>query len=350
MPPTGYKPRFMYQFVRFGILLLLLAAASHTAAQPLPEVHLIGTGGTISGGAGGPLNAGDLRAALPALSSVASVTTEDFVRIGSSRMHPELQFQLAERIAAVFAERPGLAGIVVTHGTDSLEETAFLVDLVLPSGRPVVFAAAQRPPSYEDSDGPRNLLNAIRVAGSGRTRDLGVLVVLNGQIHAAREVKKTHSIALHAFVSPDTGPVGMVDDGEVLLFSSPERRIHLPSASVEPRVELVRLTAGGGATAIRGAVEAGARGIVVEVFGRGNAPPPVTEAVSAAIQAGALVVYTTRTGAGRVVLSAAQRDTGVISGGDLDGLKARILLTVALGAGRTGEEIAAAFRTLAGAG
>ena len=340
----------MHRFLCPGAALVFLAAALPAAAQSPPEVHLIGTGGTISGGAGGPLNAGDLRAALPGLDSVASVTTEDFVRIGSSRMHPELQFQLAERIAAVFAERPQLAGIVVTHGTDSLEETAFLLDLVLPSGRPVVFAAAQRPPRYEDSDGPRNLLDAIRVAASRRTRDLGVLVVLNGQIHAAREVKKTHSIALHAFASPDTGPVGMVDDGEVLLFSTPRRRILLPATRVQPDVELVRLSAGGGAASIRGAAEAGAKGIVVEVFGRGNAPPPVAEAVDAAVQAGVLVVFATRTGAGRVVLSDAQRERGIIAAGDLDGLKARILLAVALGAGQTAGEIDAAFRRLSGAG
>ena len=327
----------MVRLARAGAASLILVLASQAAGQPLPKVHLIGTGGTISGGAGGPLNAGDLRAALPGLDSVASVTTEDFVRIGSSRMHPELQFQLAQRIAAVFAERPELAGIVVTHGTDSLEETAFLLDLLLPPGRPVVFAAAQRPPRYEDSDGPRNLLDAIRVAGSARSRDLGVLVVLNGQIHAAREVKKTHSIALHAFASPDTGPIGAVDEGTLLLFST-------------LAVELVRLTAGGGAGSIRAAAQAGVRGLVVEVFGRGNAPPPVAEAVDAAIQAGAVVVFVTRTGAGRVVLSDAQRERGVLSGGDLDGLKARILLTVALGAGRTAEEIGAAFHRLSGAG
>ena len=347
---TGYKRRPMNRIVRAGAASLILAFASPAAGQPLPEVHLIGTGGTISGGAGGPLNAGDLSAALPGIDSVASVTTEDFVRVGSSRMHPELQFELAQRVAAVFAERPQLAGVVVTHGTDSLEETAFLLDLVLPSGRPVVFAAAQRPPRYEDSDGPRNLLDAIRVAGSGRTRDLGVLVVLNGQIHAAREVEKTHSIALHAFASPDTGPIGAVDDGEVLLFTTPARRIHLPAAGVEPGVELVRLTAGGGAVAIRAAAEAGARGVVVEAFGRGNAPPPVAEAVDAAIGAGVLVVFATRTGAGRVVLSDAQRERGILSAGDLDGLKARILLAVGLGAGRTAGEIHAAFQRLSGAG
>ncbi len=331
-----------------ALALVAAMAPAAAVAQSRPEVHLVGTGGTISGGAAGPLNAADLRAALPGLDEVATVTTEDYVRIGSSRMTPEVQLGLAQRIAEVFAERPSLAGVVVTHGTDSLEETAFLLDLLLPAGRPVVFAAAQRPPRFEDTDGPRNLLDAIRVASSPRARDLGVLVCLNSQIHAAREVEKTHSIALHAFASPDTGPIGLVDDGEVWLFSSPLRRVHLPAAAVEPRVELVRLTAGGGGASIRGAISEGARGLVVETFGRGNAPPPAMEAVEAALAAGAVVVFTTRTGAGRVALPDPVLQAGVISGEDLDGLKARMLLVAALGAGRSPEEIAAAFRTLAG--
>ncbi len=332
-----------------AVALAVLAALRPAAAQPLPEVHLIGTGGTISGGAGGPLDAADLRAALPGLDRVATVTTEDFVRIGSSRMHPELQFGLAARIGEVLTERPDLAGVVVTHGTDSLEETAFLLDLLLPAGRPVVFAAAQRPPRFRDSDGPRNLLDAIRVAASPRSRELGVLVVLGGQIHAAREVRKTHSIALHAFASPDTGPIGAVDEGELLLFSTPRRRIHIPASAGEPNVGLVRLTAGGGGPAIRALAEAGARGIVVETFGRGNVPPPAMEAVLAARELGALVVFTTRTGGGRVVLSESQRERGVVSAEDLDGLKARMLLVAALGAGWTPDRIGAAFRSLAGA-
>ncbi len=327
---------------------LALALSSPAGTETLPEVHLIGTGGTISGGASGPLDAAALRAALPGLEEIASVTTEDFVRIGSSQMHPELQFGLATRIGEVFAEQPELAGVVVTHGTDSLEETAFLLDLVIPAGRPVVFAAAQRPPRYRDSDGPRNLLDAVRVAASKRARDLGVLVVLNGEIHAAREVQKTHAIALQAFASPDTGPIGAVDEGELLLFSAPRRRLHLPASAVEPRVGLVRLTAGGGASAIRALAEAGHRGIVVEAFGRGNAPPEAVEAVQFAIGRGALVAFVTRTGGGRVVLPETERERGVISGEDLDGLKARMLLVAALGAGWNGEQIGAAFRTLAG--
>ena len=345
-PPSARALAFPVSFLLLG---LSPAVPAHAGVQPLPRVHLIGTGGTISGGAGGPLQAADLRAAVPGLDEVARLTTEDFVRIGSSRMHPELQFGLASRVAELFADDPDLAGIVVTHGTDSLEETAFLLDLLLPAGRPVVFAAAQRPPRYPDSDGPRNLLDAIRTAASPRTRNLGVLVVLNGQIHAAREVEKSHSIALHAFVSPDTGPVGAVD-GEIYLFATPRRRVHLRVARVEPRVELVRLSAGGGAGPIRAAVEAGVRGLVVEAFGRGNAPPPVMEAVEAALEAGLTVVFTTRTGAGRVVLSERQRSLGIVSGEDLAGLKARMFLVAALGAGWSADEMAAALARLAGAG
>lgn len=334
-------------------LLPLSSAASGTASGAeqspgLPRVHLIGTGGTISGGAAGPLDAEALRAALPGLAEVAEVTTEDFSRIGSSRMHPELQFRLAERVREVFAARPELSGVVVTHGTDSLEETAFLLDLVLPAGRPVVFAAAQRAPRHSDTDGPRNLLDAIRVAASERFREFGVLVVLNGQVHAAREVEKTHSIALHAFASPASGPVGAVDEGRLLLFAEPRRRVFLETPAVEPRVELARLTAGGGASGILAAAEGGARGLVVEVFGRGNVPPEADEAVDRALAAGAVVVFTTRTGAGRVVLSDAERERGIVSGGDVPGLKARMLLTAALGGGLSREEIAAAFRRLTG--
>lgn len=350
--PAGRGPGRRFAIGSALAALLGTGAGTGTAAAgqgpALPRVHLIGTGGTISGGAGGPLDADALRAALPGLSGIAAVTTEDFARIGSSRMHPELQFRLARRVGAVLAGEPGLAGVVVTHGTDSLEETAFLLDVVLPAGRPVVFAAAQRPPRHADSDGPRNLLDAVRVAASARFRDLGVLVVLNGQVHAAREVAKTHSIALQAFASEATGPLGAVDEGELLLFHEPRRRIFLEVPAVEPRVELVRLTAGGGAGAIRGAMAAGARGIVVEVFGRGNLPPEADEAVDAALAAGATVVFTTRTGGGRVVLPDAARERGIVGGGDLDGLKARMLLVAALGAGLSREEIETAFRRLAG--
>jgi L-asparaginase len=319
-----------------GALLVALAVALSVSPCPargaVPKVHLLATGGTISGGAAGSLQAKDIAALVPELPSIAEVSVEDFSSIGSSRMTPELQFRLAERVRVLFDERPELSGIVITHGTDSLEETAFLVDLLVPAGKPVVFTAAQRPPRESDTDGPRNLANAIRIAASPEMRGLGALVTLNDEIHGARDVRKTHAVFVNAFVSPWGGPLGQVDDGHLYLYYRPARRLELRAPRVEPNVDLLTLYAGSDGGAVRRAVEAGARGIVVEVFGRGNAPPAVMDAVSKARAKGVVVVFTTRTGGGRVELGETARRAGVLSGEDLDGLKARILLVVALGA------------------
>lgn len=310
----------------------LLCVAASTAVAQLPRVHFIGTGGTISGGPAGSLDAAGLAALIPDVVNVAKVTMEDHTRIGSSRMTPEIQFELAKRVTALFASDAGLAGIVISHGTDSLEETAFLLDLLVGPDRPVVFAAAQRAPRQSDSDGPRNLLNAMRIAASPAARGLGVLVTLNDEIHAARDVRKLHTVAVDAFRSPGVGPVGYVDEGRVFVTRRPAARVHLDVSSVEPRVDLITLVAGSDGHLERAAVTSGARGLVLEVFGRGNVPPGVMEAVRDARAKGVIVMFTSRTRGGRVVVNSAAREMGVISGEDLDGLKARMLLVVALGA------------------
>ena len=263
-------------------------------------------------------------------------------------MTPELQFRLAQRVRSLFQERPDLAGIVITHGTDSLEETAFLLDLVVPAGKPLVFAAAQRPPRDRDTDGPRNLLNAVRIAALPGTSGLGVLVTLNDEIHAARDVRKTHAVALNAFLSPWVGPIGQVDSGRVFLYHRPARRLTIEAPGIEPRVDLVTLYAGSDGSAIRQAAASGTRGIVVEVFGRGNIPPEAMEAVTEARGKGIVVAFSTRTGGGRVELGEDAKRVGVVSAEDLDGLKARIVLVVALGAGADADGIASYFRRLAG--
>jgi L-asparaginase len=328
-----------------AIGVALLAARDSSA---IPKVHLLGTGGTIAGGRGGSLGAGDLASLVADLASVAEVSVEDFSNIGSSRMTPELQFRLAQRVRDLFRDRPDLSGVVITHGTDSIEETAFLLDLVVPLEKPVVFAAAQRPPRDTDTDGPRNLLNAIRIAALPGTRGLGVLVTLNDEIHAARDVRKTHAIAVNAFVSPWVGPIGQVDSGRVYLYHRPARHLTIDAARVEPRVDLVALYAGSDGNAIRHAVDSGARGIVVEVFGRGNVPPEAMEAVTRARERGVVVAFSTRTGGGRVELGEDAKRAGVLSAEDLDGLKARIVLVVALGAGADADGISSYFRRLAG--
>ena len=326
-------------------MLVLFAAPLSSAA---PKVHLLGTGGTIAGGSGGSLGAGELASLVANVASVAEVSVEDFSTIGSSRMTPELQFRLAQRVSSLFEERTDLSGIVITHGTDSLEETAFLVDLVVPPGKPVVFAAAQRPPRDTDTDGPRNLLNAIRIASHPGTGGLGVLVTLNDEIHAARDVRKTHAVALNAFVSPWVGPIGHVDSERVYLFHRPARLLTIAASRIEPRVDLITLYAGSDGGAIRNAVRSGAQGLVVEVFGRGNIPPEAMAAVAEAREKGVTVAFSSRTGGGRVELGEDAKQAGVLSAEDLDGLKARIVLIVALGAGADAERIAGYYRRLSG--
>jgi L-asparaginase len=212
----------------------------------------------------------------------------------------------------------------------------------------VVFAAAQRPPRESDTDGPRNLMNAIRIAALPSTTGLGVLVTLNDEIHAARDVRKTHAVALNAFVSPWVGPIGQVDSGRVFLYNRPARHLTIETPAVEPRVELVALFAGSDGRAIRHAASSGARGIVVEVFGRGNVPGEAMEAVAEARSRGIVVAFSTRTGGGRVELGEDAQRAGVLSAEDLDALKARIVLVVALGAGADADGIASYYRRLAG--
>jgi L-asparaginase len=336
------------------VLAAMLGSAAAFADADLPKVLVIGTGGTISGGvdpATGQeksLTAKDLVDLVPSLKGKVLIEEEDYVRISSSSMTPEIQFRLALRVQELLRTRADLAGIVITHGTDSLEETAYLVDLAYDDARPVVFAAAQRPPRVSDSDGPRNLEGAILAAISPKSLGKGVLVVLNEDIHSARYVTKSHSIAVESFQSGKKGMLGTIDNGKVIYYNSPLNRLKIDTTRIEPAVGLVRLSAGDTGRFIAYAAEAKDAGIVVEAFGRGNMPPPVVEAVLKARKAGLMVVVVTRTQEGRVELPASLTREGVIEGEDLGGLKARILLMLALGATRDPVKIQQWFNQAAG--
>lgn len=311
-----------------AVAALALAASGFAADKP--RVHMISTGGTIAGGPAGPLNAANLLERAPEIAKVADVTFEDFSNIDSSRMTPELQLKLAKRVREIFAKDKALAGIVITHGTDSLEESAFALDLLVDSDRPVVFAAAQRPPREADSDGPRNLLNAVRVASAPVSRGMGVMVTLNSEINGAHDVRKTHSVALDAFRAPGVGPLGYIDGEAVIFTARPSRRVNIPAEAVEPKVDLLTLVAGSDARLIDAAVASGAKGLVIETFGRGNVPEGAMEGVARARKAGIPVVFTTRTRGGRVEVDAEGKALGVIGAEDLDGLKARMVLVLTL--------------------
>jgi len=330
------------------ILCALILCASSVFASDEPQVRLIATGGTIAGGRSGSLSATEIRELHPELSGVAELSVEDYLAIGSSRMTPELQFGIAKRVNELFRAEPDLSGIVVTHGTDSLEETAFLVDLLLEGDRPVVFTAAMRPPRRSDTDAPRNLVNAVRLAATEGARGLGVLVTLNDEIHAARDVRKTHTVATNAFASPGLGPLGYFDGENIYLARKPARRLTLDVDAVEPRVTLIRLFTGSDGSQVRATVASGQRGIVLEVFGRGNVPPKVMDAVRDARNQDVTVVFAPRTGGGRVLLGDDAKRSGVISGEDLDGLKARLVLVAALAATSDPAKLRSYFLRLSG--
>jgi L-asparaginase len=257
---------------------------------------------------------------------------DDFVRVPSFDMHGPLALSLARRVLE--HEAP----VVVTHGTDTMEETVYLVDRLLgDEAPPVVLTGAQRPADASDRDGPRNLRDAIRVAGAATARGRGAMIVFAGEIHAAREVRKVHTSAVRAFASPGYGPIGHVDGEHVLFSRLPERRPPLPVPDELAPVDLIRLHAGSDARFLRAAVESGARAIVLECTGRGNANEQVLEGVREAVAAGVAIVVCSRCHEGRVEPVYGRgggrdlADAGAVFAGDLAGPKARVLLQLAGG-------------------
>jgi len=277
---------------------------------------------------------------------------EDFTSVPSWDLHGDLALRLARR-AREHAARSDVSGVVVPHGTDTMEENVYLADLLLGDGAtPVVFTGAQRAASEPDADGPANLRAAIRVAMSPAARGRGATICFASEIHAAREVRKVHTSALRAFDSPGYGPIGLVD-GEVVAFRrAPERRgalgLGADPRSLDARVDLVRLYAGADARFVRASVESGARAIVLEATGRGNANDAVVAGVREAVTAGVSVVVCSRAVAGRVAPAygrgggADLAEAGALFAGDLAGPKARVLLQLALGAGLDAASVIAA--------
>ena len=257
---------------------------------------------------------------------------DDFVRVPSFDMHGALALSLARR---VLGHR---APVVVTHGTDTMEETVYLIDRLLPDeAPPVVLTGAQRAADEPDRDGPRNLRDAIRVAASPTSHGRGAMIVFAGEIHAAREVRKVHTSAVRAFASPGYGAIGHVDGERVVFTRRPERRPPLPVPDDMAAVDLIRLHAGSDARFLRAAVDCGARAIVLEGTGRGNANEQVLEGVREAVAAGVAVVVCSRCVEGRVEPVYGRgggrdlAEAGAVFAGDLAGPKARVLLQLAGG-------------------
>jgi L-asparaginase len=307
------------------------------------RVAIYFTGGTISmkfdpsiGAAVPALSGREIVDNVPGLADVADIDIIDFGRFPGPHMTPSRMMDLSLQLRELLAN-PKLDGVVVTHGTDTLEETAYLLDLTIASPLPVVLTGAMRNSSESGWDGPSNLLSATRVAASEAALNLGVLVVLNDTILAAGEATKTHTEAFDTFQSPDFGPLGVVDKGTVIVRRMPTGRMHLDAQSLAEPVSLIKMYSGADSTLFDACLSAGARGLVIEGLGRGNVPEACVPAIERAIGVGIPVVVASRCLRGRVFESYGYyggnkqlRNMGAISAGYLNGHKARLKLSVAL--------------------
>jgi L-asparaginase len=333
---------------------LLLMVCTSNVAQQLPIVSVLSTGGTIAskldpagGGYVPALSGEDLVAAVPAIKKVAQIRVEQISNIPSTEMNPEIWLRLARRINELLG-RTELVGAVVTHGTNTLEETAYFLDLTIKSSKPVILVGAERPPSEPGSDGPRNLLDAIRVAVAAEAVGKGAMVVMNGQINAARDVTKTNTSQVETFRGLEFGALGTVDVETVRFYRAPLRRqtFTVDSQARLPRVDIVPAYAGADGLLIRSLVRDNSiQGLVVVGTGLGGVPSAMFEAIQEVRARGIPVVVSTRVPIGRVFsLGAAKGATkgatkgsaltlkqiGCVLADNLNPQKARILLMLAL--------------------
>jgi L-asparaginase len=324
---------------------------------PEPRVLVLSLGGTIAmssddgRGVSPTLSGADLVAAVPGLSDVAQVDAESFRQLPGAHLTFDDLAALADRIDQEVAR--GVDGVVVTQGTDTIEETAFLLDLLLEVEEPVIVTGAMRNPTLPGADGPANLLASVQVATAASARGLGVLVVLNDEIHAARFVGKRHSTSPAAFVSAP-GPLGYVTEGDPRIPVTVPRWLTLPRRSVGTgRVGLLTAAFDDDGVLVAAAAAGGHDGLVIEALGGGHVPATLIEPLADAA-ARIPVVFTSRTGRGDALRSTYGFpgsetdliDRGLIPGGRLDGPKARVLLMALLRAGYDAQGVRETFETM----
>ena len=330
-------------------------------ATTLPRVHVIATGGTISNLGGDARRTGDeLVRAIPALSQIARVTVEQFSNVASGAITVEMWRDLTRKIRELQHGEDPPSGFVITHGTDTMEETAYFLTLTVGGCQPVIVTGAMRQANAVGADGPANLFNSIRVAASAAARGRGTMVLMNDEIFAARDVTKSNTTRLNAFTAPDAAVAGIADP-DTLVFqvaadtSGTCRGSLFDPATLGafPRVDVVYVHIGADSVLIEAAVNAGARGLVLAGVGRGGLTPAQSRAVTRARDRGVLVAISNRTGSGRVGVSSMPDSLeqlpagagGRIGAADLNPQKARILLMLGLAAGRRPSEIARLFET-----
>ncbi|MBU3110707.1 asparaginase [Clostridium lacusfryxellense] len=309
----------------------------------MKKVVVIFNGGTISmsvdpriSAAVPTLSGEEMMSMVTGIENYAQIESYTFSNLPGPHVTPEVMMDLSKYVQS-FLSRDDICGVVVTHGTDTLEETAYLLHLTIDNPKPVIVTGSMRNSSELGYDGPANLSAAICTAISEEARNRGVLVCLNDELNCAGEVTKSHSMSLNTFQSPEFGPIGIIDNNEAIFYRDSLKKDYIITDKVENKVDLIKACAGMDSKLIDFCVMNGARGLVIEAMGRGNIPPEMAEGVKAAIDKGVVVVIVSRCYKGRVLDSYGYpgggkelRNAGVIFGDSLPGQKARIKLMLAL--------------------
>jgi L-asparaginase len=334
----------MKTLTSFAALALVLVTGSVAAAKP--SIRILATGGTIAGAQSnsqsygyksGSFKVEDLIGAVPQLKEIADLSGEQVANIGSQDMNDAIWLKLAERVNQVLSA-PDVDGVVITHGTDTMEETAFFLDLTVKSEKPVVLVGSMRPATAISADGPGNLFNAVSVAASPSGRGRGVLVVLNDEVHAARNVVKTDTTNVDTFKSMNRGPVGLVHTGKISWFERMDRphttrsEFNVSGRGALPRVDIIYAHANMSPDLIDAAVKDGAKGLVIAGVGDGNMTDQAVTALKRAARQGVAVVRSTRLTEGLVLRNNEVNDdqAGFAASGEFTAPKARVLLQLAL--------------------
>ncbi len=332
--------------MKFSLKVVALMLLGATLAMAKPTIYILATGGTIAGSGSdaldtsytsGTVTVDKLIAAVPEINKIATIKGEQISQIGSQEMNNEVWLKLAKRVNELL--KSGKAdGVVITHGTDTMEETAYFLNLVIKSDKPIVMVGAMRSSSSLSADGPLNLFNAVNVAINKNSVGKGVMVVMNDEIHAAREVTKTNTSSVETFRSPNSGKIGTVFYGNVKFYMNPARK-HTTSSAFDidkikelPRVDIIYNHSNDNPDFVDIALKNGAKGIINAGMGNGNPFPSVLEALGNASKKGVIVARNSRVGSGETTMNGEVDDAkyGFITSDNLNAQKARVLLMVAL--------------------
>ena len=334
----------MFFRIMLGVMLMIAMGVSAFAK---PNVVILATGGTIAGEAkselattgykAGSLGVDVLINAVPELVNVANISGEQIANIDSSNMTDEIWLKLANRINTLLKDSK-VDGIVITHGTDTMEETAYFLNLVVKSNKPVVLVGAMRPATAISADGPKNLYNAVALAASKKAKDKGVMIAMNDKVYSAREVTKTHTLNVETFKSPNSGEIAYIVDGEVF-FNSNSVKPHTKKSPFDvkglkslPKVDIVYTYSNDGSkVAVEAFLNSGSKGIVVAGSGAGSIHENQKNYLIELLKDKKIVVAkSSRVGSGLVPLSTEEIDQGFVSANNLNPQKARVLLMLAL--------------------